>query len=83
MTLIEQFPDISMLIREKKKLNLKYSAVRLFKDIKYKPIGLDQDFYDKEFRNWHYRLILGLGITFTAVFFLALNMRSILNWIAS
>lgn len=83
MTLIEQFPDVSMLIREKNKLNLKYSAAKLFKDIHYNSITPEQKFYDNEFRTWHYKLLLYLGLLFTGLFFLVLNARVILNWISA
>jgi hypothetical protein len=80
MTLAQQFPDVSMLIREKKKLNLNYSAADLFKDIRYDPISADQKFYDQEFRTWHYKLLISLGLLFTGLIFLVLNARVILNW---
>ena len=83
MTLAQQFPDVSMLIREKKKLNLKYSAANLFKNIRYNPISADEKFYDQQFRTWHYKLLVYLAILFTGLFFLALNARVILNWLAS
>jgi hypothetical protein len=82
MTLAQQFPDVSMLIREKKKLNLKYSAA-LFKDIHYDPISADQKFYDQEFRTWHYKLLVYLGLLFTGLFYLVLNARFVLYWLAS
>jgi hypothetical protein len=83
MSLIEQFPDISMLIRDKKRLDLKYNAAKLFKDIQYKPIISDQEFHDKEFRTWHIKLLLCVGITITIVFYVALNAKSILSWMTS
>jgi hypothetical protein len=83
MTLIERFPDVSMFIREKKKLDSKYKAAEVFKDIHYEPITLDQKFYDREFRIWHYKLLVYLGVLFTALFYLVLNGKSIYNWIAS
>jgi hypothetical protein len=83
MTLAQQFPDVSMLIREKKKLNLKDSAEKLFNDIQHNPNTDDQKFYDQEFRTWHYKLLVYLGILFTGLFVLIFNARDILNWIAS
>jgi hypothetical protein len=81
MTLAQQFPDVSMLIREKKKLNLKYSAEDLFKEIHYNPTSADQKFYDQEFRNWHYKLLISMGLLFTGLFFLVYNARIILTWL--
>jgi hypothetical protein len=83
MTLAQQFPDVSMLIREKKKLNLKYSTAEVLKDINYNPLADDQKFYDQEFRTWHYKLLVSVGVLFTGLFFLIFNARVILNWIAS
>jgi hypothetical protein len=80
MTLAQQFPDVSMLIREKKKLNLKYQA-ELFKDIRYNPISADQKFYDQQFKTWHYKLLIYLALLFTGMFYLVLNARVILNWL--
>jgi hypothetical protein len=83
MTLAQQFPDVSMLIREKKKLDLKYNEVELFKNIHYNPMSADQKFYDQEFKTWHYKLLIFLGVLFTGLFFLVLNARVILNWLTS
>jgi hypothetical protein len=81
MTLAQQFPDASMSIREKKKLNFKYSAAELFKDIRYNPISAEQRFYDQEFRNWHYKLLIFLALLFTGLFYVVFNARVILNWL--
>ena len=61
-----------MQIREKKKFDLKHN-VELFKDIH--PLTMDQAFYDKEFRTWHIKILIGLGLVFTALFVLILNAR--------
>jgi hypothetical protein len=82
MTLLQQFPDVSNLIREKKKFDLKYNAV-LFKDIHYNSITSEQKFYEKEFKTWHYKLLLGLGLIFTGLYFFILNARAIVNWVVS
>jgi hypothetical protein len=81
MTLAQQFPDVSMLIREKKKLNVKYSAEELFKDIQYNPMSAEQKFYDQEFKTWHYKVLIFLALLFTGLFYLVLNARIILNWL--
>jgi hypothetical protein len=81
MTLAQQFPDVSMLIREKKKLSLKYNEAELFKDIHYNPISVEQKFYDKEFRNWHYKVLIYLACLFTGLYYLILNARVILSWL--
>jgi hypothetical protein len=83
MTLKEQFPDVSMRIREKKKLDVNYKAVELFKDIQYNPITLDQKFYDNEFRKWHYKVLIYLGFLFTALYYFVLHGKSIYTWITS
>jgi hypothetical protein len=82
MTLLQQFPDVSNLIREKKKFDLKYNAV-LFKDIHYNPITSEEKFYNKEFKTWHYKLLLGLGLIFTGLYFFILNGRALVNWVVS
>jgi hypothetical protein len=81
MTLAQQFPDVSMLIREKKKHNLKHSATEIFKDIHYNPISAEQKFYDQEFRTWHFKLLVYLAFLFTSLFYLVLNARVILSWL--
>jgi hypothetical protein len=81
MTLAQQFPDVSMLIREKNKLNLKYNEALLFKDIHYNPISADQKFYDREFKTWHYKLLIYIALLFTGMFYLVLNARVILSWL--
>lgn len=81
MTLAQQFPDVSMLIRDKKKLNLKYDQVELFKDIHYNPISAEQKFYDQQFKTWHYKLLIYLAFLFASMYYLVLNARVILNWL--
>lgn len=83
MTLAEQFPDVSMLIRAKHKLNLKYDAAFLFKDIHYTPISSDQKFYDREFRNFHFKLISFIVVLLAVVFLAILNGQGLWKWIVS
>ena len=81
MTLAQQFPDVSMLIREKRKLNLKNHQAELFKDLHYNPISADQKYYDQQFKTWHYTLLIYVALLFTGLFYLVLNARVILNWL--
>jgi hypothetical protein len=83
MTLAQQFPDVSMLIREKQKLNLKHNAAELFKDIRYDTISTEEKSYDHEFTAPHYKQLIYGGLVFTGLFFLLLNARMILNWVIS
>ena len=73
MTLAEQFPDVSMLIREKNKLNLKYNAALLFKDIHHMVISPDQNFYNKEIRILNFELISFIVVSLGMLFFAILN----------
>jgi hypothetical protein len=82
MTLIEQFPDISDAIREKNKIDMKNHEI-FFKHLDNNSITQTQKFYDKEFRIWHYKLLVGIVIIWTALYFLILNARGILNAIVS
>jgi hypothetical protein len=83
MTLIEQFPDVSMQIREKRKLDSQNKIGDLLKHFEYNPVTYDQKFYDKEFRIWHFKVLAFLGLSCTALFYLLLNGKIIFNWIAS
>jgi hypothetical protein len=83
MTIKEQFPDISMLIREKQKSRSKFSAATLFKNIHYTPEILEQKFYDNEFRRWHLKLIAFISVlvvSMIAVFAVALGEYSFWPW---
>lgn len=71
MTLTKQFPDVSVLIREKNRL--KYNASLLFKDIYYTANSSDRKFYDKEFRIIHYELIAFIVVLLGTLFFVILN----------
>ena len=77
MTLAEQFPDISMLIRARNKLNVKYNAARLFKDIRYMAITPAKRFYDKEIRKVHYELISFIVVLLGTLGFVFLNGHSL------
>lgn len=83
MTLIEQFPDVSMLIREQKKLDLNYNATVLFKDIQYNPISAEQKRYKKVSNESQFRILVYLGGLFATLLFIAANARAILNWVSS
>ena len=65
-----------MEIREKKRFDLRYN-VELFKDIH--PLTVDQAFYDKEFRTWHFKMLIGLGLFFITLFILILNASILLT----
>jgi hypothetical protein len=82
MTLIEQFPDISSAIRLKKKSDLT-NHDSFFKSIDNNSITQSQKLYDKEFRVWHYKLLVGIALIWAALYFLILNARGILNAIVS
>jgi hypothetical protein len=77
MTLAEQFPDVSMLIRKRNKLNLKYNAAFLFKDIRYMGISPNQRFYDKEIRIFHFELISFIVVLLGMLGFVILNGHSL------
>jgi hypothetical protein len=83
MTLAEQFPDISMLVREKRKLDLKTDAILLLKNIDYSPVSAEQRFYDRAFRIFHYKLLAVIFMLFASLFYLVLNGQGIWKWIIS
>ena len=79
MTLAEQFPDVSMLIRDrnKLKLNLKYNASLLVKGIRYTAISPLQKFYNKEIRILNFELISFIVVSLGTLFFVLLNGHSL------
>ncbi|HEY5917979.1 MAG TPA: hypothetical protein VIU13_11280 [Chryseolinea sp.] len=79
MTLAERFPDVSMLIRKRNKLNLKYNAAFLFKDIRYMAISPYQIFYNKEIRIFHVELISFIVVLLGTLGFIFLNAHSLLK----
>jgi hypothetical protein len=83
MTLAQQFPDVSMLIRAKRKPNLKYNVATSYNYIRYAPISADQKFYDKEFRIFHVKLLSMIAVLVAALFLLILNGEGAWNWIVS
>jgi hypothetical protein len=82
MTLVEQFPDISIAIRAKRKNDLTNHG-SFFSSLDNNSITQTQKFYDKEFRVWHYKLLVGIVVIWAALYFLILNARGILNAIVS
>jgi hypothetical protein len=82
MTLAQQFPDISNALRAKKKNDLTNHG-SFFNSIENNSITQTQKFYDKQFKVWHYKLLVGIVIIWTALYFLILNARGILNAIVS
>jgi hypothetical protein len=83
MTLAEQFPDISMVIREKRKLNLKYNEALFFNNIHGHFISAEQKSYDKKFRVFHVKLIGMISFLVVSLFLLILNGQAIWKWAAS
>ena len=77
MTLAEQFPDVSMLIRARNKLNLKYNAALLFKDIRYVAISPLKRIYDKEIRKFRFELISFIVVLLGTLSFVLLNGQSL------
>jgi len=79
MTLAEQFPDVSMLVRDRNKLNLKYKASLLFKGIGYPAISPLQKFCNKENRILNFELISFIVLFVGTLFFVVLNGHSLLK----
>jgi len=77
MTLAEQFPDVSMHIRDRNKLNLKYNAALLFKDIRYMAISPNKRIYDKEIRKFRFELISFVVVLLGTLGFILLNGHSL------
>jgi hypothetical protein len=77
MTLAEQFPDVSMLIRERNKLNLKRNAALFFKSIRYTAISPLQKFYNKEIRILNFELVAFIVVLLGTLFFVFLNGHSL------
>jgi len=77
MTLAEQFPDVSMLIRKRNKLKLKYNAALLFKNIRYMAISPYQRFYNKEIRIFKFELISFIVVLLGTLGFVFLNGHSL------
>ena len=77
MTLAKQFPDVSMLIRDRNKLNLKYNAALLFKDIRYMTISPKKRIYDKEMRKFRFELISFIVVLLGMVSFVLVNGQSL------
>jgi hypothetical protein len=83
MTLAQQFPDVSGVVRKKHKKNSSHDATPIFKSRPFKSLEFDQKFYDHEFRIWHYKVIAFIAILLTSMFMLVLNGRNLFNWIMS
>jgi hypothetical protein len=83
MTLAQQFPDASIVIREKNKLKMKRNSALLFNDIQYAAILPDQHAYDKAFRIFHIKLLAFIVILLSTLFFIILNGQSFWKWISS
>ena len=79
MDLIQQFPDISMEIRNKLRLSQK---VRPGQKLIAQPL-LQTDkmlaaYYDKEFRKWHYKLAFIILFCVAGLYALVINLSVLL-----
>lgn len=80
MNLIEQFPDISVTMRAKYKLQQKnYNAATANAEIPFNKDKAMADFYSNEFRNWHFKLVLIITTLLGSIYALTLNFSSLLN----
>ena len=67
MTLIEQFPDVSMQIR---RLNQKKTQKKIGSQKEHYDNDIDKEldlYYDNEFRKWHNKLALIIGFIITCL----------------
>jgi hypothetical protein len=81
MNLIQQFPDVSKKMREKLKLSKKdYSAIE---DGPYYQSNVLAKYYDREFRKWHFKMLLILATLFGSIYMIVMHSPQIFKWIMS
>jgi hypothetical protein len=83
MTLVEQFPNVSMSMRKQRKLNLKFNPRLHSKDNHHETVSAEQKFYDKEFRVFHFKLVSFIFILLATLFLMILNGQALWRLISS
>jgi hypothetical protein len=80
MNITEQFPDISMAMRNKSNMHRKGFQRQV---LTVKPISVDEKlavYYDREFRRWHYKLIGIIVGCMVVVYAVILNLSWLFQW---
>jgi hypothetical protein len=82
MNLIEQFPDISLKIREQFKNDNRNLRVKNYSGtLTYDSDKALTKIYDDESRKWHIRLALIVLASVASIYFIIVNAPRFLNWI--
>jgi hypothetical protein len=83
MTLAQQFPDISAVIRSKKETAFKNSgSANARPPLSYTEAEAVTRYYDGEFKRWHFKFLFILAATIGAVYFIMLMSFWIYNLIS-
>lgn len=85
MNLVKQFPDVSVQIREKRKLgyNRNRYAIATANAQKFDQIKTIDNLYDGAFMKWHYTLLFIIMSLFASIYFIILNSSSLFSWVIS
>jgi hypothetical protein len=82
MNLIQQFPDVSMQMRDKLRLKKTRKGNSGFQSRDHNDNAADLTvFYDNEFRKWHYKLGLIIVLAITGLYAVTFTISGIFQWL--
>jgi hypothetical protein len=80
MNLIEQFPEAAALRRSRPKRALSHSGMASSIALREEMLA---SFYEKEFRKWHVKVLLMIGVGTIGMVYFMIKVPTIVNWIFS
>ena len=84
MNLIEQFPDVSMEIRNKIKMRRKnYSKEIFVNPVRHRSENALADFHHKEFRKLHVTVFVIISVLIGGTYLILLNSPWLFIWVSS
>jgi hypothetical protein len=84
MNLIEQFPDVSMEIRNKIKMRQKNYGKEIFvKPVRRRSENALTDFHHKEFRKLHLTVFMIIAVLIGGSYLILLNSPWLFIWVSS
>jgi hypothetical protein len=84
MNLIKQFPDISEKMRAKTRIDQRiYRTANAVRPLTYMEDKAVVEFYDGEFRKWHFKLFFIVAASIGVIYFTLLKTSSIITWFAA
>jgi hypothetical protein len=80
MNLIEQFPEAAALRRSRPRRSLSHTAMSNAAVARESMLA---SFYEKEFRRWHLKVLMMIGLGTIGMVYLMIKIPALVNWVLS